>query len=64
MLESLIELLLLSRESSLGNVVTEFKDFEKLENISSATIDKFFQNSFMRTEMSKAVTNIKWNKGD
>lgn len=35
MLESLIGLLLLSRESSLSNVISKFADFEKLANISS-----------------------------
>lgn len=63
MLNTLIELLLLSRESSLSNIVSCFKDFKDLLNIQSATINKFFQNSFKHTEMSKAITVVKWEKG-
>jgi hypothetical protein len=52
MLEPLIELLLLSRESSLSNVVCTFEDFRKLFDISSAIINQFLQNSFIETEMT------------
>jgi hypothetical protein len=64
MLNTLIELLLLSRESSLSNIVSSFEDFKQLHDIHSASINKFFQNSFKHTEMSKAITNIKWKKGE
>jgi hypothetical protein len=63
-LELLLELLLLSREVSLRNVVNKFQDFKRLFRFSSAIINKFLQNSFVRTEMSNAITNIKWEKGD
>lgn len=63
-LELLIELLLLSREVSLRDVVNKFQDFKKLFLFSSATINKFLKNSFVSTEMSNAITNIKWEKGD
>lgn len=41
MLEMLVELLLLSQESSLTDVISGFEDFKKLFKIQSATIDTF-----------------------
>ena len=41
MLEMLVELLLLSQESSLSDVISGFDDFKKLFKIQSATIDTF-----------------------
>lgn len=52
MLEPLIELLLMSRESSLSNAVCTFEDFKKLFDINSAIIKQFLQNSFIETEMT------------
>lgn len=41
MLEPLVDLLLMSRESSLSNVITTFDDFKRLFDISSAVINNF-----------------------
>lgn len=58
MLEPLIELLLLSRESSLSNAVCIFEDFKRLFDINSAIIKQFLQSSFIETEMTSSITTF------
>jgi hypothetical protein len=64
LLEPLIELLLLSRESSLSNVVCTFEDFTKLFDISSAIINEFLHISFIETEMTSAITNLQMSANE
>jgi hypothetical protein len=59
-LEPLVELLLMSRESSLSNVVLTFDDFKHLFDISSPTVELFLDQSFLKTHMSESITNMPW----
>lgn len=51
----------MSRESSLSNIVTTFKEFRTLFDISSSVIDDFLRNSFLETEMTEGVSTFNWS---
>ena len=59
--DALMKIAMLSKESTLGMVVEDVKDFEiLLERISCIVID-FFETCFWETEFCEKVENIKWN---
>lgn len=59
-IDTLLELLLLSRETSLSQIVTEFKYYENLQRMLSPTIEKFFANCFVQSTMIQQEQNMVW----
>ena len=59
-IDTLLELLLLSRETSLSQIVTEFKYYENLQKMLSPTIEKFFANCFVQSTMIQQEQNMVW----
>ena len=58
LLEPLLELLLLSSECSLTNVVTDLQSLKCLLNLDSPAIQDFFEKSFIETQMTANISDI------
>ena len=53
---------MLSSEKNLTNVITDFNDFKTLFLISSSIIDEFLQHSFITTQMTESICNLKMSE--
>ena len=62
MLDALLELLLLSAEVRMSNLITNFDDFKRIFEVTSKQINAFMDQIFYENEQTLAVTSIAWDQ--